>query len=662
DGLLEQMTDGAGTVTKYQYNQKKQVTGLTVTAADGTVQYRETNTYDRNGSLRTQTIGGAGYGTESLSYTYDELDRLLSETKNGKTTSYTYDSMGNRLTKTADGVTTSYVYDLCNKLLSETTGETVTEYAYDALGNLTAKTEAGGTTTYAYDALNQLSEVVNPDGTWQKNTYDASGIRSMVTENGITTEFMTFNGLVVSGYSKSGEQTEHYYYGNSLVAAEYTVPNVTSEAGYGEDTEGLETSLYYYLKNSHGDVIGLTNNTGTLTETYRYDAFGTLTKIQSLNENGVLAQTDTALSGFLYAGEQYDKVTGLYYLRARQYDTLTGRFTQEDTYLGDGRNLYVYVSGNPLKYVDPSGHGKAGSGDSTLWNVVKGAAVVTTSVVVSAVVEELCPPLGIAMDVMDLTMAIKDKDAFGIVFGVIGFVPLLGTVFKLGGKVAKALVKAAPAVGKLIRKVADAAGPVLKKAGDVISEVSGKVTKKVTEVCSEAATKVKTKASELVDVVKSGASSLMDKAKSAWGKLFKKSDDVVEEVAEGAEKLGQNGSKVTAQPNSSKGFSSKGYNAQQGERTMEGYVRNNANPEISLSTQSAGYNNNNGNVGGVFKRYGANSHGGISPHVHQPQRNVSSDGNIYSSVGSKTANGGVTTPSAKDVKQLYEYLNNSKYQ
>ena len=93
-----------------------------------------------------------------------------------------------------------------------------------------------------------------------------------------------------------------------------------------------------------------------MTETYTYDAFGTLTYIQSLNEEGVLAQTDTALSRFLYAGEQYDEVTGLYYLRARRYDTTVGRFTQEDTYLGDGRNLYVYVQNNPLKYVDPSGY------------------------------------------------------------------------------------------------------------------------------------------------------------------------------------------------------------------------------------------------------------------------------------------------------------------
>ena len=93
-----------------------------------------------------------------------------------------------------------------------------------------------------------------------------------------------------------------------------------------------------------------------MTETYTYDAFGTLTYIQSLNEEGVLAQTDTALSRFLYAGEQYDEVSGLYYLRARRYDTTVGRFTQEDTYLGDGRNLYVYVQNNPLKYVDPSGY------------------------------------------------------------------------------------------------------------------------------------------------------------------------------------------------------------------------------------------------------------------------------------------------------------------
>ena len=324
DGLIEQVTDGAGNVTRYQYNQQKLVTGLTVTAADGTMLYSEANSYDKNGSLLSQNISGAGYDTEKNSYAYDALDRLLNETKNGTTTSYTYDSMGNRLTKKQGGVTTTYAYDLCNKLLSETTGSEVTEYAYDALGNLTAKTDSTGVTTYAYDALNQLTEIITPDGTWQRNTYDASGIRSMIAENGVTKEFMTFNGLVLGGYNRDGEQTEHYYYGNSLLAVEYAVGNNSANA---------ENDLYYYLKNSHGDVIGLSDNNGTLTETYRYDAFVTLTSIQSLNENGVQVQAETAISRFLYASEQLDATTGMYYLRARQYDTTLRRFTQEDTLL-----------------------------------------------------------------------------------------------------------------------------------------------------------------------------------------------------------------------------------------------------------------------------------------------------------------------------------------
>ena len=33
-----------------------------------------------------------------------------------------------------------------------------------------------------------------------------------------------------------------------------------------------------------------------------------------------------------------------------------GRFLQEDTYRGDGLNLYVYCANNPVAYYDPSGN------------------------------------------------------------------------------------------------------------------------------------------------------------------------------------------------------------------------------------------------------------------------------------------------------------------
>lgn len=35
---------------------------------------------------------------------------------------------------------------------------------------------------------------------------------------------------------------------------------------------------------------------------------------------------------------------------------MVGRFLQEDTYRGDGLNLYAYCANNPVVYFDPSGH------------------------------------------------------------------------------------------------------------------------------------------------------------------------------------------------------------------------------------------------------------------------------------------------------------------
>jgi len=87
-----------------------------------------------------------------------------------------------------------------------------------------------------------------------------------------------------------------------------------------------------------------------------------LSQATALGARFLLAQ-----KSMLYAGEQYDETSGLYYLRARHYDGKTGRFTQEDTYLGDGRNLYAYVHSNPLNYVDPTGHTSVALKDEN-WN------------------------------------------------------------------------------------------------------------------------------------------------------------------------------------------------------------------------------------------------------------------------------------------------------
>ena len=66
---------------------------------------------------------------------------------------------------------------------------------------------------------------------------------------------------------------------------------------------------------------------------------------------------------FGFAGELYNPVSALVYLRARFYNPVIGRFLQEDNVYEDGLNLYVYWRNNPVRYVDPSGHGTESPAD-----------------------------------------------------------------------------------------------------------------------------------------------------------------------------------------------------------------------------------------------------------------------------------------------------------
>ena len=103
-----------------------------------------------------------------------------------------------------------------------------------------------------------------------------------------------------------------------------------------------------------GSVRFLTNAAGAVTDAYEYDAFGN--KVTS---------TGTTPNNYLYRGEQYDPDLGLYYLRARYYNSLTGRFLSRDPEAGkptDPKTLhkYLYAGGDPVNRIDPSGRDEEG--------------------------------------------------------------------------------------------------------------------------------------------------------------------------------------------------------------------------------------------------------------------------------------------------------------
>jgi RHS repeat-associated protein len=99
----------------------------------------------------------------------------------------------------------------------------------------------------------------------------------------------------------------------------------------------------------HSGVRGLTNSSGSLTDSYAYGAFGDLKN-----------STGTTANNYRYTGQQFDSLTGLYSLRSRYYNPSEGRFNSRDTWQinlsNPGElNRYGYVTNNPINKYDPSG-------------------------------------------------------------------------------------------------------------------------------------------------------------------------------------------------------------------------------------------------------------------------------------------------------------------
>ena len=97
-----------------------------------------------------------------------------------------------------------------------------------------------------------------------------------------------------------------------------------------------------------GSTTHIVDEAGQVQNRYEYDAWGNIT-----------VQEEAVPNRFKYTGQQLDPVTQQYYLRARFYNPVIARFTQEDTYRGDGLNLYAYCANNPVYYADPTGYKKS---------------------------------------------------------------------------------------------------------------------------------------------------------------------------------------------------------------------------------------------------------------------------------------------------------------
>ena len=267
--------------------------------------------------------------------------------QDGKGVRYAYDPAGNRLKKETGQETETYRYNGKNQLTARHTQEGVIRYRYDLQGNLLEEQGRTGRKQYTYDAVGrQISVAVSEsagggDGAGsfvQLNRYDGENLRYETEENGKVIRFL-FNRGELSEERREDAQIRYIRGYDPLLLIHQ---------------DGEKQSRFSFVQDEVGSILFLLDEVHEIRKSYRYDAFGDI-----LQEMGDIPNHLT------YTGQIYDGAAGQYYLRARFYNPVVGRFLQEDTYRGDGLNLYAYCANNPVMYYDPSGYARLCPGGKT---------------------------------------------------------------------------------------------------------------------------------------------------------------------------------------------------------------------------------------------------------------------------------------------------------
>jgi RHS repeat-associated protein len=276
-------------------------------------------------------------------YTYDSLDRLLSEKQYVSTgltysASWTYDLAGNRTRAITNSVTNLYSYAAGNSLTNFGSGTLVQS---DLAGNITnLQYSASLKLSLYWNGRYELTEVKTNGITAEKYDYDALGRRARIIA-GTTTNTFVYSGPHIVAEWSNNVLARSYSYGPQI-------DDIRSMTTYG-----AATNTFFYLNDAIGSIHALVNTNGAVVEQYRYTAWGEVTVLSS---NGTVLAASAYGNRFTFQGREVSYSTGLLFFRSRYYSASLGRWLSNDPIgISGGLNQYVFCDNNPVNFVDPFG-------------------------------------------------------------------------------------------------------------------------------------------------------------------------------------------------------------------------------------------------------------------------------------------------------------------
>lgn len=252
----------------------------------------------------------------------------------------------------------------------------------DPNGNLTNDPTAPNVSAYAdgqeyeYDSENRLTRVMRSVDSQPllDIRYDAFGRRAESVEHIDPTD----------GSARTTPLVTRHIYAGPTVVEEYDVTDygpgpgndrrrefvwgdrfpepvaMIDWSGAGDKAAG-QSEVLHYLRDELGSVVGLTNESGALVERYTYDPYGPT----YIEDTGVGQFRPSSRFGnpFMWTGQRYDAIAGLYHFFFRSYSPRWGRWLQRDPagYISGG-SLYGYVASRPTRWYDAWGMYSVGFG------------------------------------------------------------------------------------------------------------------------------------------------------------------------------------------------------------------------------------------------------------------------------------------------------------